>query len=137
MATSPALNEQLDKLKLLCNLSQQKSTKLQIESVCCFSFTPWKKNLPCSPRGVYFGLPLRTCRKKCYPTTRGSSSFHINHAPPRKKPGELHPSISLPWKGTLTTSPAAPLLFLSAQDFCVLSSLLAFSMHLLFAQHSL
>lgn len=33
-ATSLALSEKLDKLKLLCSLSQQKSAKPQVKSLC-------------------------------------------------------------------------------------------------------
>jgi hypothetical protein len=39
LATSCSLNEKLGKLKLLCSLSRQKSTKPQMKSVCCLPFT--------------------------------------------------------------------------------------------------
>lgn len=65
----------LDRLKLLCSLSQQKSTESQMKSVCCLALTGKK---PCSRPllSLYFPLP-QGWLGICSLAARGSCSLLV------------------------------------------------------------
>lgn len=98
-ATFPALNEKLDKLKLLCSLSQQKSTKPQTKepflqplwSLFRFTSQGLQEIRHPTARGSSSLLVNHAQPQIRHPTTRGSSSPLVNYAQPPKKPGSFAP----------------------------------------------